>query len=181
MNFIGKVAVAIIAMGLLSGMAWGENEKLPKPKSMTVDGSLSQKDADQMIKAAQTFYAFWDTGNPDYAKKALSPKFMDQTLPEGRPQGPEGPLFASSKHFRKVIPDLRCSIEDLLVVGDKVVARLRFSGHHSGKLIKQEPSGKLIEFRAIDILRVQEGKITDNWHIEDNLSLFIQLGEVNLK
>lgn len=39
-----------------------------------------------------------------------------------------------------------------------------------------EPSGKRLEFQAIDIYRIKEGKITDNWHIEDNLSLFQQLG-----
>lgn len=144
-------------------------------KSLTVDSSLSKKEAQAMIQAAKDFYAFWDTGDEQFANAALSQSFTDRTLPEGRPQGPTGPLFAS-EHFRKVIPDLHCSVEELLVVGDKVVARLIFSGHHQGEFLGKAPTGKFIEFRATDILRIKEGKITDNWHIEDNLALYQQLG-----
>ncbi|MCE5318727.1 MAG: ester cyclase [Parachlamydia sp.] len=145
--------------------------------TITVDKSIAKEEAERMVRTAKLFYAFWDTGDPTYAREALSPDFIDQTLPEGRPQGPEGPLFAS-QHFRKVVPDLRCSVEEILVVGDRVIARLTFTGHHLGPFMGQEPTGKRIEFRAIDIYRIQDGKITDNWHIEDNLSLFQQLGVV---
>ena len=50
-------------------------------------------------------------------------RFFDNTLPKGRPQGIEGLKFAA-QNFRKVVPDIHCKIEDLLVVGDKVTARL---------------------------------------------------------
>lgn len=139
-----------------------------------IDKSLPKPEVEQMVQTAQLFYAFWDTGDPKYAREALSPDFIDQTLPEGRPQGPEGPIYAS-EHFRKVVPDLRCKVEEILVVGDRVIARLTFTGHHLGHFMREEPTGKKVEFRAIDIYRIKDGKITDNWHIEDNLSLFQQL------
>ena len=86
-------------------------------------------------------------------------------MPKGRPQGTEGLKFA--QNFRKVVPDIHCEIEDLLVVGDKVTARLSFTGTHNGKNIS---------FSAIDILHVKDGKITEDWHLEDNLTLKQQLG-----
>ena len=45
--------------------AQAQGPPLPKPKSMTVDRSLSKADAAQMIKTARLFYAFWDTGNTE--------------------------------------------------------------------------------------------------------------------
>jgi len=36
--------------------------------------------------------------------------------------------------------------------------------------------GQAIDFTAIDILRVQGGKVTDNWHLEDNLGFMQQAG-----
>ena len=87
-------------------------------------------------------------------------------MPKGRPQGTEGLKFAA-QNFRKVVPDIHCEIEDLLVVGDKVTARLSFTGTHNGKNIS---------FSAIDILHVKDGKITEDWHLEDNLTLKQQLG-----
>ncbi len=87
-------------------------------------------------------------------------------MPKGRPQGTEGLKFAA-QNFRKIVPNIHCEIEDLLVVGDKVTARLSFTGTHNDKKI---------DFFAIDILHVKDGKITEDWHLEDNLTLKQQLG-----
>src|SRR6266446_5002345 len=49
---------------------------LPQPEAMTVDRSLSNADAAQMIKTARLFYAFWDTGNAAYASAAVDKIFV---------------------------------------------------------------------------------------------------------
>ncbi|WP_437585942.1 ester cyclase [Sorangium sp. So ce1000] len=152
-------------------------EDLPVPRSMVVDASLQKAQADAEILAARRFYAFWSTGEPRYLDAAIAPTFTDRTLPKGRPQGPEGPAFAS-KGFRAAVPDLRCEVEQLIVAGDRVVAHLRFRGHFTGTFGDRKGAGQAVEFIATDILRVKDGRITDNWHIEDNLTLFQQLGIV---
>src|SRR5882762_605589 len=38
-----------------------------------------------------------------------------------------------------------------------------------------------VRFFAIDILRIRNGKIVEDWHLEDNLTLLQQLGVVSLK
>ena len=158
----------------------GADYPQPKPESMTVDRSLSSADAAQMIKTARLFYALWDTGNSEYAAAAVNNDFRDNTLPAGRPQGPKGLLYAS-KAFRSAVPDLHCAIEDLLVSGDKVTARLLFTGTHKGEFMGHPATGKPVTFFAIDILRIRGGKIVEDWHLEDNLTLLEQLGVVSLK
>lgn len=150
---------------------------LPQPQSMTIDPSLNSKDAAAMVQAAQRFYAFWNTGNEDFISQTVASGFIDNTLPKGRPQGPEGLTFAS-RNFRKAVPDLQCKIEDLLVVGDKVTARLTFTGTHNGEFLGKAPTGKPIKFMAIDVLRIKDGKLIEDWHLEDNLTLMQQLGVV---
>jgi predicted ester cyclase len=59
-----------------------------------------------------------------------------------------------------------------------VVAHLHFSGHFSGAFGQKQGAGQTVDFIATDILRVQDGRITDNWHLEDNLTLMQQLGIV---
>ncbi|PGA97459.1 ester cyclase [Bacillus toyonensis] len=141
-------------------------KEMPKPKAMTIDSSLSKKEATEIVHAVQRFYAFWDTGKEDLIPQTVTESFFDNTLPKGRPQGTEGLKFAA-QNFRKVVPNIHCEIEDLLVVGDKVTARLSFIGTHNDKKIN---------FFAIDILHVKDGKITEDWHLEDNLTLKQQLG-----
>ena len=84
-----------------------------------------------------------------------------------------------SRHRRTfALPDLRAEIEQLLVVNDRAIVRYTFVGHFTGTFKDVKGDGRAISFRAVDIYRVQNGKISDNWHLEDNLSFMQQLGVV---
>jgi len=151
-------------------------ESLPTPHSIIV--SVGQEQAAQpIILAARRYAAFWNTGEARYAEAALAQNFVDRTLPSGRRQGVKGVLEAS-KNFRAAIPDLKAEIEELLVVHDRAVVRYTFTGHFTGSFKDLKGDGREISFRAVDIYRVQNGQISDNWHLEDNLSLMQQLGVV---
>ncbi|AAN57125.1 ester cyclase [Shewanella oneidensis MR-1] len=145
----------------------------PKVTAMELisDGSPQ---AQSIARAALLYASFWDTGDPRFAHWALATGFIDRTLPQGRAQGISGPLEAS-KTFRVAVPDLSVTVEHLLVVGDHAVVRLRFNGHFTGVFGEQRGQGQKIDFRAVDMYRVREGFITDNWHLEDYQTLFTQL------
>jgi len=145
---------------------------LPLPHHMAVDPK-----SEQLVLAARQYAAFWNTGNPEYAKAALSADFIDRTLPQGRPQGPSGPL-AASKAFRESVPDLSAEVDDLVVSGDRVSVRLHFRGHFNGKFGAIQGQGQAIDFQAFDLYRVEHGRIAENWHLEDNLTLMQQLGVI---
>ena len=151
-------------------------ETLPTPRSIILADGQEQA-AQPVILAARRYAAFWNTGEAGYAEAALAQNFVDRTLPAGRPQGIKGVLEAS-KNFRATIPDLRAEIEELLVVEDRAIVRYLFTGHFTGKFKDLKGDGREISFRAVDIYRVQNGQISDNWHLEDNLSLMQQLGIV---
>jgi len=175
-----SIICVLLSITTTQASAQAPGQSLPQPESMTVDRSLSPADAAQMIKTARLFYAFWGTGNAEYASAAVDNEFRDNTLPQGRPQGLKGLLYASQT-FRTAVPDLHCTIEDLLVSGDKITARLLFTGTQKGEFMGHPATGKPVRFFAIDILRIRNGKIVEDWHLEDNLTLFEQLGVVSLQ
>lgn len=178
-----------VAAGLLFGLALPsrattpsadiseDTAGLPQPKSVQVDRSIPAAQRDAISLAARRYYAFWNTGEPRYAEAALAPDFMDRNLPAGRPQGRPGPLFAS-KIFRAAVPDLRLEVEEMLIVGDRAIGRLHFSGHFTGQFQGKAGQGQVVDFIATDIYRVAAGRIAENWHLEDNLTLLQQLGVV---
>jgi predicted ester cyclase len=51
-----------------------------------------------------------------------------------------------------------------------------FTGHFTGTFGQLQGKDQSIAFIATDLLKVTDGRITDNWHIEDNLTLMRQLG-----
>lgn len=153
---------------------------LVRPASVILDRSISEAARDSQSLAARRYYTFWNTGDSRFAKAALDENFKDLNLPEGRPQGPEGPLHAS-KHFRAAVPDLKVDVDEMLIVGDKVIGRLHFTGHFTGKFMNEQGKGQPIDFSAVDIYRIANGKIIENWHLEDNLTLLQQLKVVTMK
>lgn len=153
------------------------NTALIEPHSLIVDRSLSRAQVDSQVIAARRYDTFWNTGDEALARTALAPNFIDSTLPTGRPQGLAGPL-AASKLVRAAIPDLSCEIEQMIVAGDRVVAHLHFHGHFTGHFGLMEGKGQTINFIATDIYRIVDGRIAENWHIEDNLTLQQQLGSI---
>ncbi len=146
---------------------------LIEPHNLTIDRSLRREQADAEILVARRYDTFWDTGDEALARAALASNFIDNTLPIGRAQGIDGPL-AASRFMRIAIPDLRCEIEQMIVAGDRVVTHLRFHGHFTGRF--GQIQGQTINFIATDIYHVVDGRIAENWHIEDNLTLQQQLG-----
>ena len=167
--------LSLIAVFAGAAVASAE-ERLPTPRSIILTAGQEQT-AQPVILAARRYAAFWNTGEARYAEAALAKNFVDRTLPSGRPQGVKGVLEAS-KNFRAAIPDLKAAIEELLVVNDRAVVRYSFTGHFTGSFKDLKGDGREISFRAVDIYRVQNGQISDNWHLEDNLSLMQQLGVV---
>ena len=148
---------------------------LARPQDLIVDGSLPVAAVAAMLKPVDAFYGFWNNGSQTLFDQAIAPDFTDHTLPPGRPQGPAGPA-AAAKAFLGAVPDLDVAVVQRLVVGDRVVSHLRFTGHFTGKFMGRSGKGQPIDFIATDILRVRGGRITDNWHLEDNLTFMRQVG-----
>lgn len=169
------IAVMITLMGNAASAA--DSSALPDAPSVIVDKGIAPSQQESMSLAARRYYAFWNTGDASFAKAALDSNFIDRTLPPGRPQGIEGPLFAS-RNFRAAVPDLVTSVDEMFLVGDRVVGRLHFTGHFTGHFNGVQGKGQKVDFIATDIYRIADGRIAENWHLEDNLTLLQQLGIV---
>jgi len=127
------------------------------------------------LKAVRAFYDFWNTGDEALLKEAVAPNFTDHTLPPGRPQGPEGPAFAS-RRFRAAVPDLKVTVDKMIVAGDYVTVHMNFTGHFTGRFGQAQGKGQSVPFIATDLVKIENGRVTDNWHIEDNLTLLKEMG-----
>ena len=148
---------------------------MARPHELIVAGDLTAAQRTAILTPIDNLYGFWNNGSPELLKKALSPEFFDHALPPGRPQGPAGPA-AASKGFLAAVPDLVVTVLQQVVAVDRVVSQVRLTGHFTGKLGDVQGKGQAIDFTAIDILRVRDGKVTDNWHLEDNLGFMQQAG-----
>ncbi len=92
-------------------------------------------------------------------------------------RSPNG-LPALIENFRGIfsrMPDVEACIEDRVIAGDKVVARMSFSATHTQPLLGIDPTGRRFAFRTIDIWRVEDGKLAEHWDVVDFAGLQKQL------
>lgn len=80
--------------------------------------------------------------------------------------------------FYSAFPDLHTSFEDQFAEGDKVALRLTFRGTHQGEFQGIPPTGKEVEWTAIVVDRIVDGKMVEHWSNTDNLGLMQQLGVI---
>ena len=157
-----------------------DNTGLVVPAVVHVAPGADEAQAQRVVLTAQLLYTFWNTGDSSYLDRAVTPFFRDNTLPIGRPQGPDGPRAASAL-FRAAVPDLSCQLADLYVTGDTFTARLVFEGHFTGTYNGIQGKGQKVDFNAIDIQQTgADTRITQDWHLEDNLTFLQQAGLVTV-
>jgi steroid delta-isomerase-like uncharacterized protein len=75
-------------------------------------------------------------------------------------------------------PSRHIRIEDQISEGDRVVTRWTFTGRHDGELLGIPATGVDVEFNGIDIHRIRNGRIVEEWSSWDTLGLMRQLGAV---
>ncbi len=76
----------------------------------------------------------------------------------------------------KVFPDAQYSIERLLAEGDTVVWQWTFRATHQGELLGIQPTGKVVMFGGVNIFRMANGKIVEDWVYRDTVGMLRQLG-----
>ncbi|MGZ6242428.1 MAG: ester cyclase [Candidatus Binataceae bacterium] len=92
-------------------------------------------------------------------------------------RSPNG-LAAQVENFRALfarMPDVQARVEDRVIQGDKVVARMTFSATHTQPIQGIAPTGRRFELRTIDIWRVENGKLAEHWDVVDYAGLQKQL------
>ena len=118
-------------------------------------------------------------GNVDAIDQLAADNFVDHDAAPGLPSNREGAKqwFAM---IRTGFPDLRATVNDVLVEGDKVVTRATFEGTHKGPFMGIPATGRTVKLGGIDIVRVSGGKAVEHWGHSDTLTMMQQLGAVSL-
>lgn len=93
------------------------------------------------------------------------------------PQGREGFQAFFEDWFAKS-PDFKYDLKKLIVNENHVWAYGEYSGTHTGDWLGIPATGEKYSFNAVDIFRVEDGKLAEHWDVLDLYTLFEQLGTV---
>ena len=128
----------------------------------------------QVEEVIRGIYEAINTGNLALLDKFVAPGYVEHS--EGF-QGVE-PFKQQVAAFRAAFPDLRVTIDDLLIDGDRFASRTTVTGTHTGDLMGMPPTGKQISVEAVDIGRVEGGQAQERWGGLNMYALLTQLGVI---
>ena len=80
--------------------------------------------------------------------------------------------------LRTAFADYHFTMHDEIAEADKVVVRFTASGTHVGDYFGIAATGKRVEYSAVDIFRLEGGKIVEVWSLSDQFDLMQQLGAI---
>jgi steroid delta-isomerase-like uncharacterized protein len=90
-------------------------------------------------------------------------------------RGREG-FKAYVESVRAAFPDWHNEVEELIDAGERVVARLTWSGTHRGELLGVPATGREVSYVGAAIFTVRGGVIEDAWIVGDTQELWRSLG-----
>ena len=123
-------------------------------------------------------YELLSAGDIDGFGDHISEDFVEHEVMPGLEPSKDG-VKQMVRMYRAAFPDLRMEAEDVLVSGDKVVARVRVTGTHQGEFMGMPATGKSADVRLIDIIRFgEDGLARERWGLFDALALMQQLGAI---
>lgn len=77
------------------------------------------------------------------------------------------------------LSDIDMRIDEVIAEGDRVLARLRFQGRHTGEFQGVPATGKAVDIAVMDFFRVAGGRLAEHWALMDNLTMLKQIGAVD--
>jgi predicted ester cyclase len=116
----------------------------------------------------------FNRGNLDALDALFAPDFQEHQSGMIPPnlEGVKGAIT----YLRSVFPDLKLTIEDSVVQGDMVWARITARGTQRGPLMGRPPTGRTFAITVIDIARIVDGKMMEHWGVADRFHQMEQLG-----
>jgi len=113
----------------------------------------------------------WNQWNVDVAEEIVAP--------DVRFRGSLGTSFVGIdalkgyvEQVRSAFPDWENQIDELIVAGDTIVARMAWSGTHAGELFGIPPTGRRVTYVGASIFRLHDAKIQDAWVVGDTQELW---------
>jgi predicted ester cyclase len=116
----------------------------------------------------------------DKSNLALADQLIAADYHEHRPgAAPDAGVDGLKDWIRTVhaaFPDWRHTVDDVVAEGDLVTIRNTLYGTHRGEWMGIAPTGRTIEQRGFDQMRIVGGKMVEHWGEYDWIGFYQQLG-----
>ena len=132
------------------------------------------------------------TGNKEIVRRALEDSWQDPSVFDelissdyvgydpALPEPIRGPQGAKNnfKQYSDAFEGAHITVKDQIAEGDAVATRWEGRGRHTGELMGIPPTGKEIVVEGLNLTRLRDGKIVEEWSNWDTIGMLQQIGAI---
>ncbi len=132
------------------------------------------------------------TGNKEIVRRALEDSWQDPSVFDelissdyvghdpALPEPIRGPQGAKDnfKQYSDAFEGAQITVKDQIAEGDAVATRWEGRGRHTGELMGVPPTGKEVVVEGLNLTRLRDGKIVEEWSNWDTLGMLQQVGAI---
>lgn len=123
-------------------------------------------------------YDLVSTGDLDGFGALLADDLVEHEVEPGMEPTKAG-MLAFFDTLRGAFPDLKMTLEDAVVDGDKAAARVRATGTHQGEFEGIPATGKPVDVLVFDMFKFDgAGLVSEHWGLTDTMAMMQQMGVV---
>jgi steroid delta-isomerase-like uncharacterized protein len=128
------------------------------------------------------FEEVWNKGRADAIEELFAEDGIAHGLTDAEGRELRGPAHFRTffEGFRGAFSDIEIVVEDTVAEGDKVAARCSLRAHHLSDSLGYAATNNAVEFTGMCIVRIADGKIAEAWNNFDFMTMFQQIGVLQL-
>lgn len=120
-----------------------------------------------MLHHVQRFYSeIWEAGNRESLPEICHPDFRFRGS-LGRDCIGHEAFWEYVQSVRSGLSDYCCKIEASVGEANRVFAKMRFSGFHTGRFMEFEPTGREVHWRGAALFTFEDGLVSELWVLGD--------------
>jgi steroid delta-isomerase-like uncharacterized protein len=132
------------------------------------------------VKLAREGVEAFTAGDWERFKAPLSPNSVYEELATQRRIKGADEITQAIQGWKTAFPDAKGTVKNAVASGDTVTLEITWEGTQSGPLESPEgtipASGKRVAVEAVQVVRVENDKVTETRHFFDMLGLLRQIG-----
>ena len=169
-----KLSHLLIVGALLIGTCPLVSVSIAQEKAISMTGDRATI-AQTYSTVSRIYEEVFNTGQLDQVDTFIAAEYIDHNpIGPGGESGIEG-FKQTVRALRFAFPDLRFTVQQMIVNGDTVVTRTTMKGTHKNSFMGLDPTDKPVKISGFDIFRIADGVVAERWGTLDGLTLMQQM------
>ena len=152
------------------------NTSTPSAQTPSTQAQPEMSQSPAVAVVERLYEQVWNGRRYALAEELFAADYAHPSVPDLRGGAAKATVI---RGYHAAFPDLAITVNERVAADDRVAVRLKITGTDTGGFRGKPPSGRKINAWGVEFLRIQDGRIVEDWIGADWLGMLEQLGVID--